>query len=621
GMALLPWTVWVFARRGGSRGWKLVCLSLLFGLLFLAGDVFTSAMAAVSCLLWILVQEDRSERLGSFVLLCLAGLLGMLLALPQILATALWIPETNRAVLGMRLRESLFFSIHPLRLIELVVPYPFGPTWNLAMDAWGWPLFHGKSIGIFGSLYAGAFAVIAVVAGWRSRERGARFARHLLLLALLVSVLPSLIPQRWERFQSPLPLRNPEKFAVALTLALALFAGLAFDRLRTDGEKRRWTLVVGILLCLAASSAAVFPTSAGRLAALAVDGPPEVASDAARLLPGVIAEGGLLWAVTLVALELLRRRSRPAIAGCLVLLTFVPIAANRKIARTLTEQEIFAPTRFARLLDREDPDRSFRTLGESLYRKEPYKVRFAGRDDEYTDVGRRYWIYQTSALWGRGMVFNRDFDVGDFSRMDSLRRFSVIAADLPSSGPLFASLALKYGIRLKDHRPVSGYHPFGGDDLQSWDLQKDALPHIRLAESWREETSAVAALKTIPRLAPRQIVVETGARRQGRSRPGTARVVRNAPEHLVVEVDAPDPTWLFVLRGFWLHRTVEIDGRPVEDAPAQVAFSAVSVPPGRHTVNWRERVPGGDVSRWGPVLFVLLAAALLGRERQRRKTT
>jgi hypothetical protein len=197
----------------------------------------------------------------------------------------------------------------------------------------------------------------------------------------------------------------------------------------------------------------------------------------------------------------------------------------------------------------------------------------------------------------------------------------VIAADLPSSGPLFASLALKYGIRLKDHRPVSGYHPFGGDDLQSWDLQKDALPHIRLAESWREETSAVAALKTIPRLAPRQIVVETGARRQGRSRPGTARVVRNAPEHLVVEVDAPDPTWLFVLRGFWLHRTVEIDGRPVEDVPAQVAFSAVPVPPGRHTVNWRERVPGGDVSRWGPVLFVLLAAALLGRERQRRKTT
>jgi hypothetical protein len=219
------------------------------------------------------------------------------------------------------------------------------------------------------------------------------------------------------------------------------------------------------------------------------------------------------------------------------------------------------------------------------------------------------------------MVFNRDFDVGDLSRMDSLRRFSMIAAGFPSSRPFFSSLALKYGIRLKEHRPISGYHPFGGDDLQSWDLLENALPHIRLAGSWREETSAVAALKTIPRLAVNEIVIETGARRLGQSRPGAVRVVRNGPEHLVVEVDAPDPTWLFVLRGFWLHRTVEIDGRPVEDVPAQVAFSAVPVPPGHHTVNWRERLPGRDVSRWGPVLFVLLAGALLGRERQRRKTT
>jgi hypothetical protein len=205
--------------------------------------------------------------------------------------------------------------------------------------------------------------------------------------------------------------------------------------------------------------------------------------------------------------------------------------------------------------------------------------------------------------------------------MESLRKFSVIAAGFNDSAKFFASMSLKYGIRFKDQKPLPGYRRFGGDDFEDFDEQKLALPHIRLAESWTEEKSALDALNALPRLGLSEIVVETGARRKGRSRPGTVRVVRNLPENLVVEVEAPDPTWLFVLRGFWLHRSVEIDGRPVEDFPAQVAFSALPVPPGRHTVQWRELVPGGNVSRWGPVVFLLLTAGLLGRERLRRKTT
>ena len=45
---------------------------------------------------------------------------------------------------------------------------------------WGWPLFHGRAMGIFDTLYCGAFAVIAAVAPGSIRERGARFARVLL---------------------------------------------------------------------------------------------------------------------------------------------------------------------------------------------------------------------------------------------------------------------------------------------------------------------------------------------------------------------------------------------------------------------------------------------------------
>jgi hypothetical protein len=286
----------------------------------------------------------------------------------------------------------------------------------------------------------------------------------------------------------------------------------------------------------------------------------------------------------------------------------------------LTEQEIFSPTPFARVLDRKDPEHAFRTLGESLYREERAKILFAGRDDEYTDSGRRFWFYHTPVFWGRGMVFNYDFDVGDFSRVESLRRLSAAAAGFNDAGPFFGSFSLKYGIRFRDQKALPGYRPFGGDHLEYWDELPTALPHIRLVETWREETSALSAITAIPRLTPGEIVLETGVRKRGSARPGAVRVLRNLPENLAVEVDSPDPAWLFVLRGYWLHRSVEIDGVPVEDVPAQVAFSAVPVPPGRHTVEWRELVPGGNVSRWGPVVFVLLSAGLLVRERARKTT-
>src|SRR5262249_14881550 len=149
---------------------------------------------------------------------------------PQIVATALWIPETNRGVLGMKLSNAMLYSISPWRLLELVVPYPFGPAWRLdASEMWGGPVHNYRSMGLFETLYAGILPVVALATLWRSRSAGLRFSRVLLLLTLAIAVVPSLLPAAWGAWKSPLPLRNPEKFAVALALALAIFAGRGFD--------------------------------------------------------------------------------------------------------------------------------------------------------------------------------------------------------------------------------------------------------------------------------------------------------------------------------------------------------------------------------------------------------
>jgi hypothetical protein len=617
GMALLPWVVWTVARRTASVSGKVVPLSVLYGLLFLAGDVFTIGMAILASCLWILFERERRDRWRELGLLAASLALAALIAAPQILSTLLWVPDTNRAVVGMQLRESLFFSIHPLRLLELVVPFPFGSSWSLDdTGIWGWPVYRYKAMGMFTSLYAGAFAFIALVATRKTRSPGFRFGRALFLVALVISVPPSLVPRDWEKLPSPLPLRNPEKFSVILVFALAVVAGLAFEGLRSRAARHRWVLAVAAALTALAAAAALFPAPVGAAAA-SVIGDERYATTASEKLPGALAEGGLLWMAALVALDRLYRPRRANLAAALALLTLVPIEANRKIARTQREQDIFTPPLFARYLEREDPKRLYRTVGVALYQSPRSRV-VSGSVGEHLDQGRRVWIHYTPVLWRRGMVFNVDLDVGDFTRMESLRKLSVIAAGFTDSDRLFGSLALRWAIRFRDESPLPGYRPVGGNLLQEWDELETALPSIRLVEAWREEASPLDALNTLPRLTGSEIVLETGRRASGHARPGAIRVLEDSPETLRVQMNSPDPTWLFVLRGYWPYRSVEIDGLPVECVPAQIAYSAVAVPAGRHTVEWKERLPGFEVSRWGPFLFIPFAVGLIVRDRARR---
>ena len=614
GMALLPWAFWALARPASSPARGALLLSFVWALLFLAGDIFAICLALIGALLWITLETARAQRARRSWRLGAAIGLAVLAAAPQILASALWIPETNRAVLGMRLSEAVLFSISPFRLLELIVPFPFGPTWELdGAQIWGWPLFHSKALGFFSSLYAGAFAMIALVVTWKSRASGSRFARALLLIGLALSVPPSLLPAAWGNLHFPIPLRYPEKFAVSLALAMAVLAGLAFDVLRRDRNRRRWPLWAAAVLAALGGLAALLPGPTGRLAALAI-GAPGVAVTAGHSLPGSLADAGLLWIATVIALGALSRGTPRSLLACLAILTLVPIAANRRIALTFPEQQLFAPSPFDRFLRRADPQQSYRTFDESGY-SNPTALPETDLRTDFSGAAfaRRSWLYYTHALWDRGTVFNGDLDSGDLSRLDSLRRLSYFAGRYRDSEAFFGALALKWGVRMRDQEPLAGYRRIRGDAFVDWDEHAAAFPDVRLLERWREETGALPALNSLRFLGQGEIVIESGVRSSATARPGTLRFLEKTPERLRVEVESPDATWFFVLRDYWNHRTVLVDGNPAEDMPAQIAFSAVRVPSGRHSVDWTEEVPGSSVSRWGPVLFAIPAAAIVAR--------
>jgi hypothetical protein len=109
------------------------------------------------------------------------------------------------------------------------------------------------------------------------------------------------------------------------------------------------------------------------------------------------------------------------------------------------------------------------------------------------------------------------------------------------------------------------------------------------------------------------MVLETGLARPGIGPGGVVRILQRTPERLRLETEASAPTWLFVLRGYFPYRRVLVDGHPIDAVPADLAFSAIPVPAGRHSVDWREQLPGGNLSFGGPIAFLGIAAMTLRR--------
>lgn len=608
GASLLPWTLWALVRPGARPFGRVLVLALVYALLLLAGDAFSLALALSAAAVWLLLETPAGERRPGIVALALGLVAAGLLALPQILATALLAPETRRVIGGMTLSEVFGFTISPWRFLELVIPYPFGATWTMDLSRdWGTHAFRH----FFVTFFVGPIALAGLFPSRLPSPRGARFARVLFLATASLALIGHLMPEAWARLPSPIPLRYPEKFMLGATLALAVAAAVAVDRLRWPAARRAGFLAGAGVLTATALIALKVPDAGGRLLVRAVGGKEDLVASAAAQLPAALADAGLLWAVTAVAAALIARRRRAPHVAALVLLTAIPLCAGRPIAQTANDGTVYPPTPFAREIARRDPAGTFRTLDESLYHPGSSLLDASLRGDlAGNEFFRQSWYYYTPTLWQRGTVLNSDLDAGDLSRIESLRRLSGIAVAQTDSAPFFSSLSLRYGIRFRDHPPIAGFRQFGGDAFRFWDENPDAQPDVRLASRWREEPGPLEALAVLPRLAADEIVVESGRRAQGAARPGRIRIREKSPERLLLEVVSPDPTWLFVLRGDWSYRTVLLDSRIVNLSPAQIAFSALPVPAGEHRVEWRENAPGLELSRWGPVAAALFLLGL-----------
>ena len=92
---------------------------------------------------------------------------------------------------------------------------------------------------------------------------------------------------------------------------------------------------------------------------------------------------------------------------------------------------------------------------------------------------------------------------------------------------------------------------------------------------------------------------------------GTARIVEDLPESVVIEADLASPGYLVLADTFDPGWSATDDGRPVPIRPAYVAFRAVYLPAGHHTVHFTYRPAGFALGLVLSVIGLGLAVGLV----------
>ncbi len=127
-----------------------------------------------------------------------------------------------------------------------------------------------------------------------------------------------------------------------------------------------------------------------------------------------------------------------------------------------------------------------------------------------------------------------------------------------------------------------------------------ALPRARLVGRpvyVKDQPAAIKALQEMGATVRERLVVEDPQKPlpSEATVSGTAKVVREEPEEVVIETESSGPAYLVLSDTFDPGWSATLDGKVTTIHPAYIAFRAVYVPAGRHSIIFRYRPAGFDL--------------------------
>ena len=607
----LAWVPWLLASVAAARleGRHALRLGLLGSaasgaLLAHAGE---PALGLIGILLALAVAASGpfGTRLRASGALLGGGLLALLASAPFLLEVLRATEGSSRRLRGFSWSEFSAVGFHPLRLLETPFPFLFGdPSRVLSGAYWGFAASQGNppylaclSFGVLPLALAAAFALCP-------RRREGRFWLAAAAVGLFVSVLPWVPGARaaYEALPFLHALRYPVKGLLVVTIAVAVLASLAVERLLLEEALPRWRsraglvlLVLAGLLGLAAVVSRLDPALPRGLLLSLWD--PAWASDPAVVLAPVLArlpqQAAAAAALLLVAGLLLSRglgdlRSR--------VLLLVALAAEG-----LAQARFHVPRAPSALYDRPSPlvAAAARIPGRVFERawKDVDAVRRGLFGPLGADERLSLALAQTTQGWslagaphGLRYAWDQDPD-GSYTLLDRYARNVVLSREWPArlkwlrAAGVGSIIASDVPPGLAGLVPVQVEGRFGPPATLF--RVADPLPSVRRLSRVRGAASVDAAVAIVdaPGFDPATDGVVAGRPPAGtdaaEADPGaSARLLAEGPDALVVETTGTRPGLLLLDRSFTPRVRARADGRPAVVYAAQVNLVGVAVPAG-----------------------------------------
>jgi hypothetical protein len=619
----VPLVLWGFeAAVARGRRLGLIAASVALALQVYAGHlqdaVMTGMLVGLLAVWHILARPDWVERQAILRRAALLGTLAVLVSAPQWLPSLELIGRSTRAK-GLTHSEITFGSWHPELIPSLFLPEAFGSRAHGTdwLDS-AYPYHEmGCSFGIIALL-------LALIGLHDLRDRWVASWAAIGLVAILFMLgrftyLYDLVPQ--------IPLlggmRIPARFGMWLVLAVAALATEGVERLRL-GCLIRWRTVAIIWLMLIAIALTIAIIAYARpLFAPPPDTPTqadfnrETQTAAAwwtwmtllhrELLPGLLRLAALALATWLVLAAIARAPARNG--GTRRALLFSSLVALVCV-ELLWPQRNNLPRVEPRYWD-EAPATAKTILADRNHQRVFGYPNVTTAPRDYAQVPVDFFPIRDWLSWSLPPVFG-----------------------LPSAGgvsPLVPERMVEFTNKSQTmaRRDLEGTTHVLGDRLDPADFERvfpvgrvwigtnpRALPRARLAgRPIYAETpqKAAEALSYLKREDTDRLIVEDPARPLSPETrvEGTAVIMVDLPEHLVVETLSPGQAYLVLADSFDPGWSATVDGSPVPIHPAYLAFRAVYLPAGAHSVEFRYEPAGFRSGLLTGAIGVLACLAVL----------
>jgi len=282
-VAWIPWAIVVTDRALESpsrRSWAL--LVVVFSLQFLAAEPLTLLATFCLCLVYAMFMavhrfpSSRARAAGTLVLrFAVVGALMVAVVAVQLLPATDLLRHSRRGVAGFPYGETTYWSLHPLLLLQVILPdFFFAPFESTGL--WSW-LLNFRNAAYFPSVSVGFVPCFFALVGWaygRSPRRKFLAIASVTLVVLALGKFTPVFKILYLIFPPLHVLRFPAKLLAPAVFLVATLAGYGIDVLVEpcrfkEGQGKRVLIplgVVGALALLVWASTWILPNGVGLVA-------------------------------------------------------------------------------------------------------------------------------------------------------------------------------------------------------------------------------------------------------------------------------------------------------------------------------------------------------------------